>query len=56
MNTFERIYEIVKQIPGGKVATYGQIASLQEIPVLQELWVMLCMSILNLTKYRVSEW
>ncbi|MGN0453461.1 MAG: MGMT family protein [Ruminococcus sp.] len=27
MNTFERIYEIVKKIPEGKVATYGQIAS-----------------------------
>lgn len=26
MNTFEKIYEIVKQIPRGKVATYGQIA------------------------------
>ena len=45
MNTFERIYEIVKQIPGGKVATYGQIASLAGNPLLQELWVMLCMSI-----------
>ena len=32
MNTFERIYEIVKQIPGGKVATYGQIASLAGNP------------------------
>lgn len=27
-NAFERIYEIVKQIPAGKVATYGQIAIL----------------------------
>ena len=26
MNTFERIYEAVKTIPEGKVATYGQIA------------------------------
>ena len=26
--TFERIYDIVKQIPHGKVATYGQIAAL----------------------------
>ena len=26
--TFELIYDIVKQIPEGKVATYGQIASL----------------------------
>jgi methylated-DNA-protein-cysteine methyltransferase-like protein len=27
-NTFERIYEIVCEIPKGKVATYGQIAEL----------------------------
>lgn len=27
-NTFERIYEIVRQIPYGQVATYGQIAAL----------------------------
>ncbi len=26
MNFFERVYEIVKQIPKGMVATYGQIA------------------------------
>lgn len=26
VNTFERIYEAVKTIPRGKVATYGQIA------------------------------
>lgn len=27
MNTFEKIYEVVKRIPSGKVATYGQIAA-----------------------------
>lgn len=26
MNTFDKIYEAVKRIPYGKVATYGQIA------------------------------
>ena len=26
MNTFQKIYEQVKKIPNGKVATYGQIA------------------------------
>ncbi len=26
MSVFERIYEVVRQIPSGKVATYGQIA------------------------------
>ncbi len=28
MNTFEKIYEVVKNIPEGKVATYGQVAFL----------------------------
>lgn len=28
MNFFETIYEVVKKIPRGKVASYGQIASL----------------------------
>jgi len=28
MNTFEKIYEVVKNIPKGKVATYGQVATL----------------------------
>ena len=27
MNTFDKIYNAVKQIPYGKVATYGQIAA-----------------------------
>lgn len=26
MNFFKKVYEIVKQIPRGKVATYGQVA------------------------------
>ena len=28
MNTFEKIYEVVKRIPKGSVATYGQIAAM----------------------------
>ncbi len=27
-NTFEKIYAVVKQIPRGKVATYGQVAAM----------------------------
>lgn len=27
-NTFELIYDVVKQIPQGRVATYGQVAAL----------------------------
>ncbi|MBR5949502.1 MAG: MGMT family protein [Clostridia bacterium] len=36
-NTFERIYEIVRQIPYGKVATYGQIAALAGNPRLSRV-------------------
>ncbi len=32
MNTFEKIYEVVKSIPEGKVATYGQVALLAGNP------------------------
>ncbi len=32
MNTFEKIYEVVKLIPKGKVATYGQVARLAGNP------------------------
>jgi methylated-DNA-protein-cysteine methyltransferase-like protein len=32
MTTFERIYEVVKNIPEGKVATYGQVALLAGNP------------------------
>lgn len=32
MNTFERIYNVVKMIPQGKVATYGQVAALAGNP------------------------
>ncbi len=32
MNTFERIYEVVKMIPKGKVASYGTVAMLAGNP------------------------
>lgn len=32
MNTFERIYNVVKMIPCGTVATYGQVAALAGNP------------------------
>ena len=32
MNTYEKIYEVVKIIPKGKVATYGQVAFLAGNP------------------------
>lgn len=32
MNSYERIYEVVRQIPPGTVATYGQVAALAGNP------------------------
>jgi len=32
MNTFDKIYEVVKSIPEGRVATYGQVALLAGNP------------------------
>lgn len=32
MNTFEKIYAVVRRIPKGKVATYGQIATIAGNP------------------------
>ncbi|MBR2730827.1 MAG: MGMT family protein [Clostridia bacterium] len=32
MNTFDRIYAVVRRIPRGKVATYGQVALLAGNP------------------------
>ena len=32
MTTFEKIYEVVKTIPKGRVATYGQVACLAGNP------------------------
>ena len=37
MNTFEKIYEVVKTIPVGKVATYGQVARLAGNPRLSQI-------------------
>ncbi len=32
MNTFQRFYSIIRRIPKGRVATYGQIAQLAGLP------------------------
>lgn len=32
MSTYEAIYAVVRQIPAGKVATYGQVAELANLP------------------------
>lgn len=32
MDTYQRIYQVVCQIPQGQVATYGQVAELADLP------------------------
>lgn len=32
MSTYEAIYAVVRQIPHGQVATYGQVAELAQLP------------------------
>ena len=32
MSNYDKIYEVVKRIPAGKVATYGQIAEIAGLP------------------------
>lgn len=32
LSTYEAIYQVVRQIPRGKVATYGQVAELANLP------------------------
>jgi methylated-DNA-protein-cysteine methyltransferase-like protein len=32
MSTYDRIYAVVRQIPAGQVATYGQVAELADLP------------------------
>lgn len=53
--TFQLIYEVVKQIPKGKVATYGQVASLagnRQIALLESEGVKLDGNRVDLEKYR----
>ena len=32
MSSYDKIYEVVKRIPAGKVATYGQVAEIAGLP------------------------
>lgn len=32
MSTYDAIYAVVRQIPSGRVATYGQVAQLADLP------------------------
>lgn len=37
INTFTKVYDIVKKIPSGKVCTYGQVAALVGNPHLSQI-------------------
>lgn len=50
----KRIYEAVKQIPKGHVATYGQVAAMAGEPKMQELWEMPCTRIRIRNTFPVS--
>ena len=51
-----RIYEAVKKIPKGKVATYGQVAELAGDKKWQEQLEMHCIRIQTLTVFHVTGW
>lgn len=44
MGFFENVYKVVKQIPAGKVATYGQIAKILGVPRKSKIvgWALHC--------------
>jgi len=52
---FEKVYEIVKKIPAGKVATYGQIARLLGTPERAKLWGGPFIKIHIMVKFPVTE-
>lgn len=56
MNTYDLIYEVVRQIPYGKVASYGQIAALAGNPKWSRVVgyaLHVCPESLNLPCHRV---
>lgn len=53
---FERVYEVVEQIPEGMVATYGQVALLAGRPRSARLWAMRCIATHALAKFPVTAW
>jgi len=55
MSYFEKVYEIVKKIPAGKVATYGQIARLLGTPERAKLWGGPFIKIHIMVKFPVTE-
>lgn len=66
-STFVKIYDIVSQIPVGKVATYGQIAVLAGMPkgarvvgwamrAVPENWVLPCHRVVNKTGNMAPEY
>ena len=42
-DTYRRIYSVVRRIPKGRVATYGQVAALAGLPGMRGKWDTPCM-------------
>lgn len=42
---FERVYEVVEQIPEGMVATYGQVGCSPVVREARAMWAMRCTAI-----------
>ena len=53
---FERVYEVVEQIPEGMVATYGQVALLAGRPRSARYVGMPCMAIRAPARFPVTAW
>lgn len=51
---FNRVYDMVRQVPCGMVATYGQIAKLVGEPRRADMWDTPCTSIRNPGTYLVT--
>ena len=53
---FERVYEVVEQIPEGMVATYGQVALLPVVHEVRGTWGMPCIVIRAPARFPVTAW
>ena len=53
---FERVYEVVEQIPEGMVATYGQVALLAGRPRSARYVGMPCIAIRALVRFPAIVW
>ena len=53
---FERVYEVVEQIPEGMVATYGQVRCSPVVHEVRGTWGMPCIAIRALVRFPAIVW